>query len=143
MQSMQMPQCRVLRCQEEAARPWTINTGPWDRRIEVMVCAEHFAQLDADAPHQLTDDDQLVMDPDDLAGSHERLVVGRFPSVRQSMADAASSDSEHRIHVLMDVRRRGGSDIEELDLVLTDDSARVLATLLQATVQRGEQDSPA
>jgi hypothetical protein len=82
----------------------------------------------------LLEDGRLLMG-EDLGGTGELLAVGRNVSTEQRMQDESSSDPEHEVHFVFDVRRRGGDQLEELELVLTLEHARVLLHGLSPTLR--------
>ncbi|UOY02458.1 hypothetical protein [Blastococcus sp. PRF04-17] len=120
--------CHVLRCTEPAVTVWTESA--WRRPIQVPVCQQHLCALESGERRQLTQDHLLLMHPDDLSPSHEWLVVTQRPNVTRRRSDEVSTDPTHMLHLVADVRRRGGAELEELDLVMTQEFARNLHEVL-------------
>ena len=128
--------CAEFRCQSPSEVPWSVAAVAWGTGEQVGVCEFHFNLLSEKVPYQIKDGQVLM--GDDLGGGHERLVVGDRVVIEQSINDATSSDPEHRIHMQLEVRRRGGVDVDPLDLVLTEQVARNLIRMLNGTVKPPE-----
>lgn len=133
------PGCSVLRCQQPGTHVHAMDGGQWQRRVELLICADHQEHIAGGGAWRYTEnydghqERMLLVNPSDLVADGSLLAEG-YPTIGTSMQSALSSEPQHKHALKWETRRWGRDSGDETVLMLTDEQARVLHTMLGAVL---------